>query len=80
MIDSNNKDRNAYPLELNDFILEFLGNNVFLVFDIVEDEMAKLCIHEGGKCVKGNGIGCYGTKFACSLPLNNNVTKIILRL
>ena len=59
---------------MNNIILEFLGNNIFLVFDIVSNEEWKQYIDEYGKCIKGTLD--QRLNFGCSLSLNKDITII----
>ena len=62
--------RHKYPIELNNIILVFLGNNTFRKFDIFGDEL-KQYIYDNGKRIKGK-LSYKLQNFVCSLPFNFN--------
>ena len=67
------RDKEAvYPLELRNIIMKFLGNDIFLVFDIVQNEESEQYICDDGKGIKGMNLK-EATKFGCSLPLRKSI-------
>ena len=63
-----------YPMELNQIILESLGN-VLLRFDVIEKGQFRKYIDENGKHIRIPDSICYPKhNFACSVPINQGVT------